>query len=118
VLAREQLQKMAMSTVEEKLQKFQFVCEDKLRKIELLKHTHEKNKKILESYAGNYEQQTEIAQLSLTIAEIKYKTGKKGAKFCYSGNLWVNTSFVSQPKREKNHSGNWNAKNFSETDSE
>lgn len=72
-----------MSTVEEKLQKFQFVCEDKLRKIELLKHTHEKNEKILESYADNYEQQTEIAQLSLTLAEIKYKIGKTRADFIF-----------------------------------
>jgi hypothetical protein len=68
-----------MSTVEETLQKFQFVCEDKLRKIEILKLTHEKNEKILESYADNYEQQTEIAQLSLTLAEIKYKIGKTRA---------------------------------------
>jgi histone deacetylase complex regulatory component SIN3 len=74
----EQPKGKAMSTVEEKLLKFQFVCEDKLRKIELLKQTHEKNEKILETYADNYEQQTELAQLSLTLAEIKLKICKAG----------------------------------------
>lgn len=53
-----------MSSVEDKLTKFQFVCEDKLKKIELLKVQHEKNEKILLSFETDYQRRYDLAKLN------------------------------------------------------
>lgn len=64
-----------MSSVEDKLTKFQFVCEDKLKKIELLKVQHEKNEKILLSFETDYQRRYDLAKLNLKLAQKQLELG-------------------------------------------
>ena len=64
-----------MSSVEDKLTKFQFVCEDKLKKIELLKVQHEKNEKILLSFETDYQHRYDLAKLNLKLAQKQLELG-------------------------------------------
>ena len=66
---------MTSMSVEEKLKKFQFVCEDKLRKIELLKITHEKNDKILQTLTATHSDQVKVAQLNFKVAKMQLNIG-------------------------------------------
>lgn len=65
-----------MTTVEEKLKKFQFVCEDKLRKIEALKQVHERNEKVLREFQTDDIERQEIAELRLKLAQKQFDIGE------------------------------------------
>jgi hypothetical protein len=60
-----------MSSVKEKLKKFQIVCEEKLRKIEHFKSIQEKNEKLLFESARLNLQQAQT-QFEIGIAQLEY----------------------------------------------
>lgn len=62
-------------SVEEKLKKFQMVCESKVRKIELLEKQYEKNEEILRGFDKDYLMHSELAQLNLDLAQAKLDVG-------------------------------------------
>lgn len=64
-----------MASVEEKLKRFQSVCEDKLRKTEVLKQVYEKNEKLLLDGQISAEDRLEISQLRLQLAQKQFKFG-------------------------------------------
>ena len=71
-----------MSSVKEKLKKFQIVCEEKLRKIEHFKSIQEKNKKLLFDLQRDSTNLTESARLNLHLAQTQFEIGI--AQFEYS----------------------------------
>jgi hypothetical protein len=65
-----------MSTIEEKLRKYQQVCEDKVRKNDALKKVFEANELKLEQLQATMPDPLHLALLNLQLAEIQYQTGK------------------------------------------
>lgn len=63
-------------SIENKLKKFQSVCEDKLQKIENLQHQFEKNEEVLRGYENDNSMCIEVAKLNLNIAQIQLDTGR------------------------------------------
>jgi hypothetical protein len=68
-----------MTSVEEKLKKFQDVCEDKLRRIEALKLAHERNERILREQQIDEREHLEIAELRFQIAQKQLEIGNRVA---------------------------------------
>jgi hypothetical protein len=68
-----------MTSVEEKLKKFQDVCEDKLRRVEALKQAHERNGRILREQQIDEREHLEIAELRFQIAQKQLKIGNRAA---------------------------------------
>lgn len=65
-----------MTSVEDKLKKFQSVCEDKIRKIELLKKQGEENDKIIKSFRNDTADECEVTLLNLQLAQVLHESGK------------------------------------------
>lgn len=70
-----------MTSVEDKLKKFQSVCEEKIKKIEHLKIQHEENARILQSFRIDSAIEYENSVLNLQLAEVHHKTGRMHKQF-------------------------------------
>ena len=62
-------------SVEDKLKKFQLVCEDKLRKIDLLQKQFDANEEVLRGFNNDHHMQKDIAKLNLQLAQTQFNIG-------------------------------------------
>lgn len=92
-------------SVEEKLKKFQLVCESKLRKIELLEKQYEKNEEILRGFEKDYLMHSELAKFNLNLAQAKLDVGKALSFHIIELPVEINSTVVillsSNAQREK-----------------
>lgn len=65
-----------MASVEDKLRKFQSVCEEKIKKIELLKKYHAEDQKVLQSFREDSAAECENTLLNLQLATVLHDSGK------------------------------------------
>ena len=66
------------NAIEEKLYKFQAVCEEKLRKITVLHETYEQNEILLKKLISEVPSQVELTKLNLDLVTAQHLTGKNG----------------------------------------
>eukprot|EP01032_Pedospumella_encystans_P027135 gene27135-30675_t len=59
-------------SVEDKLKKFQLVCEDKLRKIDLLQKQFDANEDVLRGFNNDHHMQKDIAKINLQLAQTQF----------------------------------------------
>ena len=62
-------------SVEDKLKKFQLVCEDKLRKIDLLQKQFDANEDVLRGFNNDHHMQKDIAKIKLQLAQTQFDIG-------------------------------------------
>ena len=62
-------------SVEDKLKKFQLVCEDKLRKIDLLQKQFDANEDVLRGFNNDHHMQKDIAKKILQLAQTQFNIG-------------------------------------------
>lgn len=62
-------------SVEEKLKKFQFICEEKVRKIEVMNRRYERNEETLRGFKEDYHMEKEIVLLNLKVAQTQLDSG-------------------------------------------
>lgn len=95
--------KMAVPTVsvEEKLKKFQLVCESKLRKTEILEKQHVKNDEILRGFQKDYLVQSEIARLNLDLAQAQFDLGESSFSYLLILSFVTNQNTSSVKHKEK-----------------